>query len=139
MSVLTFRIPFARVRWVDWKCRYASRSAPVSAETWNHQHARRTVNRFGKGFLTAVLNPKGMMIYFAILPQFMTPGESSALQALLLSAIFIALCGLVYSVLSVVLAFTGSRANGLSDRRRRYVEGISGGIIILAAARLATT
>ncbi|NID16107.1 LysE family translocator [Luteibacter yeojuensis] len=95
--------------------------------------------QFGKGFLTAVLNPKGMMIYFAILPQFMTPGGSSAMQALVLSAIFIALCGLVYSVLSILLARGGSGPAGFGDRRRRYVEGISGGIILVAAAKLATT
>lgn len=100
--------------------------------------AKRTANPFGKGFLTAVLNPKGMMIYFAILPQFMAPGGSPALQALLLSAMFIVLCGVVYSVLSVVLAFTGSRSNGRDDRRRRCIEGISGGVIIVAAAKLAT-
>lgn len=89
-----------------------------------------------RGFLTAVLNPKGMMIYFAILPQFMHAGHGVALQAMLLSAIFIALCALVYSVLSVALASTG-RAGGLSDRRRRCVEGVSGGMLIAAAARLA--
>jgi len=99
----------------------------------------RSDSPFGKGFLTATLNPKGMMIYFAILPQFMTPGQSPALQALLLSAIFIGLCGLVYSILCILLAFTGRRSNGSSDRRRRCIEGVSGGIIIVAAAKLATT
>lgn len=100
--------------------------------------AKGTGNRFGKGFLTAVLNPKGMMIYFAILPQFMTPGEPAAAQALLLSAIFIGLCALVYSILSMLLAITGRHSKGFSDRRRRCIEGVSGGIIIVAAAKLAT-
>jgi threonine/homoserine/homoserine lactone efflux protein len=95
-----------------------------------------TASPLRRGFLTAVLNPKGMMIYFAILPQFMHAGHAVALQALLLSAIFIALCALVYGVLSVMLACAG-RAGGLSDRRRRCVEGVSGGMLIVAAARLA--
>lgn len=90
-----------------------------------------------RGFLTAALNPKGMMIYFAILPQFMHAGHGIALQAMLLSAIFIVLCALVYSVLSVVLASAGN-TGGLSDRRRRCVEGVSGGLLIAAAAKLAT-
>ncbi|AIF46050.1 LysE family translocator [Dyella japonica] len=96
-----------------------------------------TTSPLRRGFFTAALNPKGMMIYFAILPQFMHAGHAVALQAMLLSAIFIALCALVYSVLSMALARTG-RAGGPSDRRRRCVEGVSGGMLIVAAARLAS-
>ena len=89
-----------------------------------------------RGFLTAFLNPKGMMIYFAILPQFMRHGDSIALQALVLSAIFIGLCGIVYSTLSLVVSSVGKRGS-FSDRRRRYVEGVAGGLLIVAAGRLA--
>src|SRR5882724_7841596 len=49
-----------------------------------------------RGFLTSFLNPKGMMVYFAILPNFMIPGDDVALQAVVLSAIFIALCAIIY-------------------------------------------
>jgi threonine/homoserine/homoserine lactone efflux protein len=98
--------------------------------------AARGGNVMRRGFLTAFLNPKGMMIYFAILPQFMQHDGNIALQATLLSAIFIGLCGLVYSVLSLAVAAAG-RKTGLSDRGRRWVEGISGGLLILAAGRLA--
>jgi len=80
--------------------------------------------------------PKGMLIYFAILPQFMHHDGSIALQAVVLSAIFIGLCGFVYAILSFVLA-TGSRGS-ISDRRRRWVEGISGGMLAVAATRLAS-
>ena len=90
-----------------------------------------------RGFLTAFLNPKGMMIYFAILPQFMQHDGSIALQAAILSAIFIGLCALVYSVLSLAVGAAG-RKTGFSDRGRRWVEGMSGGLLILAAGRLAT-
>jgi threonine/homoserine/homoserine lactone efflux protein len=99
---------------------------------------KQIAHQFGKGFLTAALNPKGMMIYFAILPQFMQHDQPAVQQALVLSAIFIGLCALVYSVLSVVVAATGGKAGGLSDRRRRYVEGVSGGVLIAAAAKLAS-
>jgi threonine/homoserine/homoserine lactone efflux protein len=77
-----------------------------------------------------------MLIYFAILPQFMHHDGSIALQAVVLSAIFIGLCGFVYAILSFVLAATGSRGS-ISDRRRRWVEGISGGMLAVAATRLA--
>ena len=90
----------------------------------------------GRGFLTAFLNPKGMMIYFAILPQFMRHGASIALQALVLSGIFIGLCAVIYITLSLVVASVGKRGS-FSDRRRRYVEGAAGGLLIVAAGRLA--
>lgn len=92
---------------------------------------------FRKGFLTAVLNPKGMMIYFAILPQFMRHDQTATQQAFVLSAVFIGLCGAIYSVISVVSATAGRRAGGLSDRRRRCIEGLSGGVLMAAAAKLA--
>jgi len=89
-----------------------------------------------RGFLTAFLNPKGMMIYFAILPQFMQHEGNIALQASVLSAIFIGLCGIVYTTLSFVIAAVGTRGS-FSDRRRRWVERIAGGLLLVAAGRLA--
>ncbi|HEY2979965.1 MAG TPA: LysE family translocator, partial [Anaerolineales bacterium] len=91
-----------------------------------------------RGFLTAFLNPKGMMIYFAILPQFMQHDGGIALQATILSAIFIGLCGVVYSVLSIVVA-SASKSRGFGDRGRRWVEGVAGGVLVVAAGRLAVT
>ncbi|NUO77062.1 MAG: LysE family translocator [Lysobacter sp.] len=92
---------------------------------------------FRRGFLTAVLNPKGMLVYFAVLPQFMHGAAPAALQAMALSGVFVVLCGLVYTVLSLVLARTGAGAQGFSDRRRRWVDGVSGGLVGVAAGVLA--
>ncbi|WP_037152177.1 LysE family translocator [Rhizobium freirei] len=89
-----------------------------------------------RGFLTAVLNPKGMMIYFAILPQFIAHHGSVAFQASLLSAVFIGLCGAFYAILSLTLAALGARAT-ISDHRRRWTEGIAGCLLLVAAGRLA--
>lgn len=89
-----------------------------------------------RGLLTAVLNPKGMMIYFAILPQFIRHDGNIVLQASLLSTVFIGLCGVFYALLSLTLAALGSRASR-SDRRRRWTEGIAGCLLLIAAGRLA--
>lgn len=95
-----------------------------------------------RGFLTALFNPKGMMIYFALLPQFLHAGDDFAVTAAVLSGIFIALCAMVYSILSLALAVVrkrGGRARERgADRRRRIVEGVSGALLIAAAGRLAT-
>ncbi len=95
-----------------------------------------TNGQLGRGFLTAFLNPKGMMIYFAILPQFIDHAAPVGPQALVLSAIFVGLCGLVYAVLSCVLGVLGRRG-GFDDRQRRLVEGTAGALLVIAAGRLA--
>jgi threonine/homoserine/homoserine lactone efflux protein len=89
-----------------------------------------------RGFLTSFLNPKGLMVYFAILPNFMTSGDDVAFQAAVLSAIFIALCGIIYSAVGIVVSSVAQRGS-FSDRRRRYVEGAAGALLIFAAGRLA--
>ncbi|ACM26438.1 amino acid efflux protein [Rhizobium rhizogenes K84] len=98
--------------------------------------AAASANQLQRGFITAVLNPKGMMIYFAILPQFMQHQGNVALQASILSAIFIGLCAAVYTILSFTIATVGARAR-FNDRRRRWIDGIAGGLLLVAAGRLA--
>ncbi|MBN9135782.1 MAG: LysE family translocator [Phyllobacterium sp.] len=98
--------------------------------------ARPASRQLQRGFLTAFLNPKGMMIYFAILPQFIQPGSSIALQAAALSAVFVFWCGVVYVILSLVIGRLAGRG-GFSDRRRRIVEGGAGGLLIVAAGLMA--
>jgi len=89
-----------------------------------------------QGFLTSFLNPKGLIVYFAILPNFMTSGDGVALQAVVLSAIFIALCGIIYSAVGLVVSSIARRGS-FSDRRRRCVEGAAGALLMFAAGRLA--
>jgi len=90
-----------------------------------------------KGFLTSVLNPKGAMIYIAILPQFMSRQGNATLQAVLLSLTFIAWCAIVYSGLTFALARLGSSAS-FNDARRRIVDGVAGAMILGAAGFMAT-
>lgn len=89
-----------------------------------------------KGFLTSLLNPKGMLVYLAILPNFIQQDGHVAQQALILSAIFIVSCMVVYSLIGCSLAAMGSKG-GVSERRRRALEGGAGGLLMLAAARMA--
>ncbi len=95
-------------------------------------------NQFYKGFLTALLNPKGMMVYVAVLPQFMDQHGSATLQAVILSAAFMFWCALVYSAVCIALARVGGRGS-LSDMRRRIIDGMAGGMILMAAGFMATS
>jgi threonine/homoserine/homoserine lactone efflux protein len=58
------------------------------------------------------------------------------LQAVVLSAIFITLCAIIYGAVGLVAASIARRGS-FSDRRRRYLEGAAGTLLIFAAGRLA--
>lgn len=89
-----------------------------------------------KGFLTSFLNPKGLLVYFAILPNFMTPNEAIAPQALVLSAVFITLCALVYGIVGIVVSAV-RRAGAVKVTYRRVAEGLAGGMLAVAAVNMA--
>ena len=88
-----------------------------------------------KGFLTALLNPKGMLIYFAILPQFMTQGSDTVKQGIILSCIFIALIFVVYCSLSIIFAKITQKTQ-IDARKQKWIDGTSGGLLALAATWL---
>lgn len=78
-----------------------------------------------------------MMIYLAILPQFMSPEGNAALSAILLSTAFMFWCAVVYSMLSVAIGRAGGMRI-LSDMRCRVIDGTAGGMTQLAAGFLGT-
>ena len=96
---------------------------------------KQTSSPVKKGFFTALLNPKGMLIYFAILPQFMDKSGNTIAQGLLLSFIFIGLCFIIYSGLSVVFAKLTQKAT-LDAKKQKWIDGGSGALLAGAAAWL---
>ncbi len=77
-----------------------------------------------RGFFTSFLNPKGLLMYFAILAQFISPDGNPAIQAIFLSLLFITGCGLVYTLVGL----SAARAYGynISDTTRRRLEVVAG-------------
>ncbi len=92
-------------------------------------------NPIRKGFFTALLNPKGMLIYFAILPQFIDKSGNTIVQGFALSFIFIGLIFIVYCALSLVVAKISQRQN-IDERKQKWIDGGSGALLALAAAWL---
>ena len=92
-------------------------------------------NPVKKGFITALLNPKGMLIYFAILPQFIDKSGNTVSQGLILSLIFIAMIFVVYCVLSLLFARL-TRSAQIDERKQKWIDGTSGGLLALAASWL---
>ena len=96
---------------------------------------KNTAKKIKKGFFTALLNPKGMLIYFAILPQFIDKTGNTVSQGLILSFIFIGLCFVVYCSLSVIFAKISQNAQ-IDERKQKWIDGGSGGLLMLAATWL---
>ncbi|MDN3922234.1 LysE family translocator [Roseateles violae] len=90
------------------------RSEPVTTGIWRV---------LGQGFLVALLNPKTTLFFAAFLPQFMQPTASPVLQALALSAVFVAVAAISdagYVLLAATLAPALRSAQGAA-RMGRYV------------------
>jgi threonine/homoserine/homoserine lactone efflux protein len=89
-----------------------------------------------KGFMTSFLNPKGLLVYFAILPNFMIASDGFARQAILLSGIFIGLCALIYGAAGIVVSAIG-RIGTVNASYQRVVGGIAGSLLAFAAVNMA--
>lgn len=94
-----------------------------------------TQNPIRKGFITSLLNPKVMLIYFAILPQFMKATGNTVLQGLELSFIFIGLCVVVYVSVAYIFVKATQKA-GFDQSKQRWLDATSGTMIMLAATWL---
>lgn len=87
-----------------------------------------------RGFFTSFLNPKGLLMYMALLPQFISPAGNTAIQALLLSSLFIAGCAIIYSIVGIFAARISGK--GITGKSRRMVETFAGTLLTGAALKL---
>ncbi|MEQ0561853.1 LysE family translocator [Amycolatopsis sp. NEAU-NG30] len=90
--------------------------------------------RFREGFLSNLTNPKVIVLYLSVLPQFLTPSSSVADSLLL--AYTVAALGLVWQVL--LLFFVHRVRDWLQRRRvRRVLDGATGTALVGFGAALA--
>jgi threonine/homoserine/homoserine lactone efflux protein len=87
-----------------------------------------------QGFLSNITNPKVLVFYLAVLPQFL--GRDAPLGAVLLFALSHAVLGLLYSVL-LVAALHRVRAVLSRRRTRRALDALTGTALLGFGARLA--
>jgi threonine/homoserine/homoserine lactone efflux protein len=88
-----------------------------------------------RGATTSLLNPKGLLFYLSLLPQFVRPDQDAALQTLALALVFVATCFVVY--VSVGLAFAAARARLSGQRVERTANGIAGTVLVALGIRMA--
>ena len=88
-----------------------------------------------QGLLSNVLNPKVAVFYLTFLPQFMSLGDNVLLRSLAF-AVAHSVMGIVWlSAVAYVLARLGAVLGGAGVRR--WMERVTGGVLIALGARLA--
>ena len=131
-------IKWAGVAYLAYLGAQALRSAVVGryADAVDEQAAGRGVALTGwrQGFLSNITNPKVLVFYLAVLPQFL--GSKASLYALLVFALSHALLSLAY-LLILVRGMT--RARDLLRRRtvRRSLDAATGTALVAFSSRLA--
>jgi threonine/homoserine/homoserine lactone efflux protein len=93
-----------------------------------------TGEMFRDGFLVAVANPEVIMFLAAFLPPFVDPARPAAPQLAVLGATFVAVSAAAGAILATV---AGQARSFLSGGRLRYIDYLSGGLIIIAGVWLA--
>lgn len=96
--------------------------------------ARGLPSVFRHGLITNVLNPKVAILFLSILPQFVDTNSTVLPQTLVLSALFIAIAILWLGFYVGVLATVGAQI--LTDKLRRWIEGVAGTVLVLLGIRL---
>lgn len=90
---------------------------------------------FKQGFLTNALNPKAILIFLTLLPQFMTQDIVPVLQLLEMGAIIAALCLIWYLCLAQILGRV--RRVFLAPNFQRWLRCLSGMLFLGFGLRLA--
>jgi len=109
------------------------RPASIGEATGAPPQALRRV--FRDGLFVALLNPKTTLFFAALLPQFVSPGGSPALQSALLGALFVAIAAITdlgYVLASAALAPRLARLRGAGTVARYVSAGTYFGLGIFA-------
>lgn len=92
---------------------------------------------FGRGILVGVSNPKALLFFGALFPQFIDPSAPQSLQFIVLGATFIFFEMFWLSIYAV----TAAKARHWLQKPRRALlfNRVTGAVFLLAAGLLATT
>lgn len=86
-----------------------------------------------QGFLTSATNPRAVVFFAALFPQFISPEAPFWPQFLILSATYIALDGTILSIYGALSSWLAAKLKG---RARLWLDRVGGGFLLLAAVLL---
>ena len=98
--------------------------------------SRAGMRSFAQGLLTQLANPKAIVFFTALLPQFIDPRAGRlALQFTILGAISIS----IELPVLIMYGWLADRGRALYGRHGRSLERIAGGFLVAAGLKLAAT
>lgn len=113
--------------WLGMRMMRKAGQAAVAA----HEPARSSLGSlWWQGFVTSASNPKAIVFFAALFPQFIDAEEPFGLQFAILSITYIVLDGLFLSAYGIGAHWLASRFRGAA---RAWVERLAGGLVIGAA------
>ena len=115
--------------------RSATRGAQAQATDTVAKTKATPARCYREGFLTNVLNPKVIVFYLALLPQFVGPGDPVFLKSLLLTVIHF-VEGILWLGFVACLV-DRSRQFFMKQNMRRWLDAICGTLLIGLGVRLA--
>lgn len=116
--------------WIGWKM---IRDPGASVENAEPMSPRRGF--FAQGLLVSLSNPKQLLFFGALLPQFVDPAGNQVWQMVVFGGTAILFCVLSDGSYAVVAGYIGRR---LTQAARRTIGRIGGGMLMLGGAWLAS-
>ncbi|GAA4136140.1 LysE family translocator [Actinomadura keratinilytica] len=88
-----------------------------------------------QSMVIALLNPKGLLLYLSLMPQFVSPDAAVpiAVQFAALGCLHVAQCACVYGAVAVTAGRAGTALNG-DARASRRMTAVSATLLLLVAA-----
>jgi threonine/homoserine/homoserine lactone efflux protein len=119
--------------WKSWRDRHepdVEQVQPVLAATGITRRAA-----FRQGLVSNLLNPKIVLLFLTLLPQFVSPGEPRVATSVVLSLVFLAVALVWWRVASWL---AGGLRRTLTRRRVKLVlERLTGGVLVALGMRVA--
>ena len=104
----------------------------------NAQHHQSTpVQCFTEGFLVSMSNPKAVVFFISIFPQFIDVAQEYTPQFFLLAVTFSILVVIIHSIYAILASFTKSRL--LTPAGNTALNKVSGGVFVGFGIGLATS
>ena len=108
----------------------------IQLEPSAHDDPRAVTRLFTTGMLTSVMNPKGILLFFAYFPQFVSPEAGNVSQQLLVvGTMFTAMCGVVYGAYGFFSSAIGERLSK-TPRFAEAMRWLTASVLIALGLRL---
>ncbi|MFI7614235.1 LysE family translocator [Nonomuraea terrae] len=92
-----------------------------------------------QSILTALLNPKGLLLYLSLMPQFIATGTTVpiGLQLTALGLLHVVNCAILYGLIALATARAGQALTGTPQATHR-ISAVSGTLLLVVAAATLT-